>query len=68
MKTKLNLVEGSEIVTITRVSMGWDVADRRGSTFVSVLDFPALQGKGLDEFVDGHAVAGAIVDRARYAF
>lgn len=67
MKTKLNLVEGSEVVTITCVTFGWDVADRWGSTFVSVLDFPALQGKGLDEFVNGRAVAGAIVDRARHA-
>jgi hypothetical protein len=61
----MQMIDGSEFVTITRVFFGWDVADRRGSTFVSVLDFPSLQGKGLDEFVDGRSVAGTIVDRTK---
>jgi hypothetical protein len=64
MRTKLQIVQGSEYIVVTRVLFGWDVVDRRGNTFVSALDFPALQSKGLDEFVDGRSVAGVIVDRA----
>jgi hypothetical protein len=67
MKTQLQMHDGETYVTVTRVYFGWDVADRRGRTFVSALDFPALQSKGLDEFVDGRSVAGAIVDRAKCA-
>lgn len=61
----IQLIDGSEFVTITRVCLGWDVADRRGNTFVSALDFPNLQGRGLDEIVDGRAVAGVLVDRVK---
>lgn len=61
----IQLIDGENFVTVTRVFFGWDVADRQGSTFVSTTDFPSLQSKGLDEFVGGRSVAGVIVDRAK---
>ncbi len=64
MRTSIQMIDGATFVTITRVYFGWDVADVRGNTFVPVADLPAFQSKGLDEFVDGRSVAGAIVDRA----
>jgi hypothetical protein len=67
MKTKIQMIDGETYVTVTRVYFGWDVADRRGNTFVSAADLPTLQSRGLDEFVDGRSVAGAIVDRAKCA-
>jgi hypothetical protein len=64
-RNEMQLIDGSEFVTVRRVFFGWDVRTPSGETHVSALDFPALQCKGLDEFVDGRLVAGAIVDRAR---
>lgn len=68
MKDRLHLVDGAEHFVVTRVFFGWDVADRRGHTFVSTEDFPSTyQTAGLGDFVDGRSVAGAIVDRAKAA-
>mgnify|MGYP007039166936 CR=1 FL=1 len=63
----MQMIDGSEFVTITRVFFGWSVRTPSGETHVSAIDLPELQTKRLDEFVNGRSVAGLIVDRAKCA-